>query len=57
MFQYDVKAWKDRIDKCIEAGPYRDTWESLAGHETPKWFRDAKFGIFIHFGVFSVPAF
>jgi alpha-L-fucosidase len=33
------------------------TWESLAAHRTPQWFEDAKFGIFIHWGVYSVPAF
>ena len=36
---------------------YEPTWESLESHPTPKWFRDAKFGIFIHWGVYSVPAF
>ncbi len=30
---------------------------SLATHESPDWFDDAKFGIFIHWGVYSVPAF
>ena len=57
MLRYDVEARKAEINRCIDAGPYSDTWESLARHETPAWFRDAKFGIFIHFGVFSVPAF
>jgi alpha-L-fucosidase len=33
------------------------TWDSLAAYRTPDWFRDAKFGIFLHWGVFSVPAF
>jgi alpha-L-fucosidase len=36
---------------------YKPTFESLATHPTPTWFRDAKFGIFIHWGVYSVPAF
>lgn len=36
---------------------FQPTWESLKRHETPDWFRDAKFGIFIHWGVYSVPAF
>ena len=36
---------------------YQATWESLKNYKTPDWFRDAKFGIFIHWGVFSVPAF
>ena len=45
------------IDQTIADGPYKDNWDSLAGHPEPKWFRDAKFGIFIHWGVYSVPAF
>ncbi len=36
---------------------YQATWESLKKYNTPDWFRDAKFGIFIHWGVYSVPAF
>ena len=36
---------------------YEPTFESLASHPVPAWFRDAKFGIFIHWGVYSVPAF
>src|SRR5438128_777326 len=47
----------ERVAAAIEAGPYTDTWESLAGYEVPRWFADAKFGIFLHWGVYSVPAF
>ena len=36
---------------------YQPTWESLKAYECPEWFRDAKFGIFIHWGVYSVPGF
>ena len=36
---------------------YLSTWKSLQQYSTPDWFRDAKFGIFIHWGVYSVPAF
>ena len=36
---------------------YQATWESLKNYQCPEWFRDAKFGIFIHWGVYSVPAF
>ena len=39
----------------IAQGPYADTWESLCGH--PGWRRDAKFGVFIHWGAYAVPAF
>lgn len=36
---------------------YEPTWESLKQHDTPEWFRDAKFGIYFHWGAYSVPAF
>lgn len=32
-------------------------WESVNQHEVPKWYDDCKFGIFIHWGIYSVPAF
>ncbi len=35
---------------------YQPTWESLDSRPMPEWFPDAKFGIFIHWGVYSVPA-
>src|SRR5580698_5614270 len=38
-------------------GPFRADWESLQKYEVPEWYADAKFGIFIHWGVYSVPAF
>ncbi len=38
-------------------GPFRPDWESLQHYEAPEWYKDAKFGIFIHWGVYSVPAF
>jgi len=36
---------------------YEPTWESLTQHPDPKWFDDAKFGIYWHWGVYSVPAY
>jgi alpha-L-fucosidase len=37
---------------------YAADWESLKNHNpAPDWFRDAKFGIYFHWGVYSVPAF
>ena len=36
--------------------PYEPTLESLRAHPLPGWFADAKLGIFIHWGVFSIPA-
>ena len=37
-------------------GEYEPSWESLDRHEVPEWYHDAKLGIFIHWGVYSVPA-
>lgn len=34
---------------------YQPNWESLDLRPTPQWFRDGKFGIFIHWGVYAVP--
>jgi alpha-L-fucosidase len=39
------------------SAPYQPTTESLRRHKAPPWFEDAKFGIFIHWGVYAVPAF
>jgi len=37
---------------------YSPEWESVNRHEAvPEWFKDAKFGIYFHWGVYSVPAF
>jgi alpha-L-fucosidase len=38
------------------AQAYEPTWESLDARPIPAWFQDAKFGIFIHWGVYSVPS-
>jgi alpha-L-fucosidase len=45
------------VDRTIAAGPFRDDWQSLRAYQAPEWFRDAKFGIFIHWGVYSVAGF
>ena len=45
------------VDRTIGVGPYRPDWESLRSYDTPDWYKDAKFGVFIHWGVYSVPAF
>lgn len=38
------------------AKDYEPNWESLDARPTPQWYKDAKFGIFIHWGLYSVPA-
>ena len=41
----------------IPKGPFEPTWDSLkANYKTPEWWIDAKFGIFMHWGIYAVPA-
>ncbi|MDR2845282.1 MAG: alpha-L-fucosidase, partial [Puniceicoccales bacterium] len=36
---------------------FQPDWKNIGEHyQIPEWFKDAKFGIFIHWGVYSVPA-
>ena len=54
---YDKAAALDAIDRVIAQGPFAPTWESLSQWHVPQWYENAKFGIFIHWGVYAVPAF
>lgn len=38
-------------------GTYEPTQASLSRHITPEWFRDAKFGVLLHWGLYSVPSY
>jgi hypothetical protein len=40
-----------------EGMSYESTWNSLRKHQAPQWLRDGKFGIYTHWGIYSVPAF
>jgi len=51
------KAILEHVRKNVSSGPFRPDWASLKGYTSPAWYDDAKFGIFIHWGVYSVPAF
>ena len=47
-----------RMDQGVRKGPYKADWKSLAAHTAaPEWFRDAKVGIYFHWGVYTVPAY
>lgn len=46
-----------KVDRLVASGPFAPNWESLLNYRVPQWFRDAKFGIFIHWGLYSIPAF
>ena len=44
-------------DFTIDKGPFKPTWESLQQFQTPDWFRDAKFGMWSHWGPQCQPEF
>ena len=50
-----IKEYLDIVDSVISNGTYKDNWESLSKYPIPNWYKDAKFGAFIHWGVYSVP--
>jgi alpha-L-fucosidase len=53
----DKKMYLEEIDRVIKEGGFQDNWDSLSNYKLAHWYRNAKFGIFIHWGVYSVPAF
>ena len=44
------------VDEVIAAGPFKPEWGSLMKAKLPDWYRERKLGIFIHWGLYSVPA-
>ena len=52
-----MQKYLEQIERVIAQGPYSDSWQSLSEFPQPKWFNKLKLGIFIHWGVYSVPAF
>jgi alpha-L-fucosidase len=53
-----VEAAVRQIPTKIPTGPFQPTWQSLqANYKVPDWFIGAKFGLFMHWGVYSVPAY
>ena len=53
-----VAAAAAAIPDAMAPGPFRPTWDSVRQHyRAPAWFGDAKFGIFLHWGLYSVPAY
>ncbi len=55
--KYDARrnALLAEADRQAHDGPYRPDWETLRNYEIPQWYKDAKFGIFLHWGVYAVP--
>lgn len=46
---YSQKFWLGNIEPIAD-GPFQPTWESLAAYNVPDWYRDAKFGMWAHWG-------
>ena len=57
--QYDARRNEliTEVDRVNRDGRYRPDWISLSQWRVPDWYKDAKFGIFIHWGLYSVPAY
>jgi len=46
------------VKTSLPSGPFKPTWESVkANYHDPAWFREAKFGLFMHWGVYAVPGY
>lgn len=45
------------VDDVIANGEFKDNWESLSKWETPQWYKKGRFGLFIHWGVYSYPSY
>jgi len=50
----NLKKLTAEIDALVAQGPFKANWDSLSRHKDPKWFRDAKFGIYTHWGPVTV---
>ncbi len=57
--KYDVQRREmlQEVERVNHAGTFRPDWISLSRWQLPEWYKDAKFGIFIHWGVYAVPAY
>ncbi len=48
----------ESVHRGATSGPFQPSWDAIAAaYQVPAWYEDAKFGLFIHRGVYSVPAF
>ena len=54
-FTEQVNSALEKVESQNQSGPYLPTWDSLANYQIPEWYKDAKLGIFIHWGVYCVP--
>lgn len=54
-FTGDLEHDMAQVRAVAQAGPYQPQWSSLCKHAAPSWFSKAKFGIFTHWGLYTVP--
>ncbi|WP_020530262.1 alpha-L-fucosidase [Flexithrix dorotheae] len=57
VFVFGAFVLNDKKEDKKPVEKYEENWESLQKYECPEWFKDAKLGIFIHWGAYSVPAY
>jgi len=53
MMQHAAKQY-EKVKEVNNKGKWKPTPESIDSHQTPEWFKDAKFGMFIDWGIWSV---
>ena len=53
---YEEREYLEKIRKMVEEGPFGANWDSLCKFRVPDWFSQEKFGIFIHWGLYSLAA-
>lgn len=56
-YDQKIESAVQKVDARIQQGPFAANWASLQNYTIPAWYEDAKFGIFLHWGLYSVPAF
>jgi alpha-L-fucosidase len=56
LFIFCISVFGSGTGQLRAQGPYKPTWESLDSHKMPQWYDDAKIGLSMHWGVYSVPA-
>lgn len=55
MTEKQMQSFLKKIDEVNNGGRYKPEWKSLASYPVPEWYIKVKFGVFIHWGVFTVP--
>lgn len=43
-----IDAYLQKVEEGIAQGPFSDDWESLSAFKIPEWYKQGRFGLFIH---------